>query len=281
MIRTWKGPTPRAARPQLVGWWTCVRSSTAFRSCASMQRTHTTMHKEDEEVCCWPPKEWVKRYHARGGRVENPWWKLKRQLHGRRKAAKKFNEFVVTATVGLGLDQCPEQPSLFRRPGTTLIFELHQDDFGVGMASGTSGRAAQAEARRSTVSWVTVQLPQSDENEGDTIQIAPRETYIKKTSRTSWVSVTTSANQCQSPIVQTRQKRVKMSQGLVTRFDEPTTDAWASSDTSCATAQTLPLQSMRLARRLHLRRRRSPAAATIGQISFGYSEAWHHDSEEQ
>ena len=36
--------------------------------------------EEDEEVCCWPPKEWVQRYHARGGRVENPWWKLKRQL---------------------------------------------------------------------------------------------------------------------------------------------------------------------------------------------------------
>ena len=46
-----------------------------------------------------------------------------------RQAGKKFNEFVVSATVGLGLEQCPEQPSLFRRPGTTLIFELHQDDF--------------------------------------------------------------------------------------------------------------------------------------------------------
>ena len=45
------------------------------------------------------------------------------------KAAKKFNEFVVTATVGLGIKQCPEQPSLFRRPGTRLIFECHQDDF--------------------------------------------------------------------------------------------------------------------------------------------------------
>ena len=45
---------------------------------------------EDEEVYCWPPKEWVKRYQARGGRVENPWWKLKRQLYGRRKAAKKL-----------------------------------------------------------------------------------------------------------------------------------------------------------------------------------------------
>ena len=57
--------------------------------------------EEDEDVYYWPPKEWVQRYHARGGRVENPWWQLKRHLYGRRKAAKKFNEFVVTATDGV------------------------------------------------------------------------------------------------------------------------------------------------------------------------------------
>ena len=91
--------------------------------------------EEDEEVCCWPPKERVKRYHARGGRVENPRWELKRQLCRRRKAAEKFKEFVVSATVGLGLEQCPEQPSLFRRPVTTLTFELHQDDFYVSGSS--------------------------------------------------------------------------------------------------------------------------------------------------
>ena len=176
MIRTWKGSGSTASVGRLVD----MRAVQHGFSILCLDAENAYHHaQEDEEVCCWPPKEWVKRCHARGGRVENPWWKLKRQLHGRRKAAKKLNEFVVTGTVGLGLDQCPEQPSLFRRPGTTLIFELHQDDFGVGMASGTSGRAAQAEARRATVSWVTVQLPQSDENEGDTIQIAPRETYIK------------------------------------------------------------------------------------------------------
>ena len=63
--------------------------------------------------------------------MENPWWKLKRQLCGRRKAAKKFNEFVISATVGFGIEKCPEQPSLFRGPGTTLIFECHQANFSV------------------------------------------------------------------------------------------------------------------------------------------------------
>ena len=47
------------------------------------------------------PGTWVKRYHARGGRVEHCWWKLTRQLYGKRKAAKKFAEFIVTAELGL------------------------------------------------------------------------------------------------------------------------------------------------------------------------------------
>ena len=46
-----------------------------------------------------------------------------------RKEEEKFNQFVVTATDGLGLEQCSHQPSFFRRPGTTLLFDLHQDDF--------------------------------------------------------------------------------------------------------------------------------------------------------
>ena len=55
--------------------------------------------EEDEDVYCWPPKEWVKRR----GRVENPRWKLKKQLYGRRKAAKELNEVVVTDTDGLDI----------------------------------------------------------------------------------------------------------------------------------------------------------------------------------
>ena len=85
------------------------------------------------------------------GRVENPWWKLKRQLYGSRKTAETCNEFVVSATVGLGLEECLEQPSLFWRPGTTLIFELHLDDFFVsGSNVDSPGKfvcEAQAEAR--------------------------------------------------------------------------------------------------------------------------------------
>ena len=66
---------------------------------------------EDEEVYCWRLKEWNQKYHAKGGRVENPWWMLKGQLYGGRKAAKKLNEF----------EQCPEQSSLFQRPRRLLL----------------------------------------------------------------------------------------------------------------------------------------------------------------
>ena len=141
--------------------------------------------------------------------MENPWWKLKRQLYGRRKAAKKFNQLVVTATDGLGLEQCP---------GNIL-------------------------ARI----W------------------------------TSWVLATTSAKQCQRRWSRRDRKVMKMSQGLVMRIDEPTTDAWAFSDTLRYRPD--------IAFAVHevgktLQRRRSSATATTGQRSARYSEAWCHDSED-
>ena len=167
--------------------------------------------EEDEEVYCWPPKEWVKRYHAKGGRVENPWWKLKRQLYGRRKAAKKFNEFVVSATFGLGLEQCPEQPSLFRRAGTTLIFELHQDDFyGSGKQCGVSKVPGNSGARLKLNQWTlgsqySYHRATRTRVDVDTIHIAPRETYIKNVLDILGLG----DNKCKpmpTPIAQTRQK---------------------------------------------------------------------------
>ena len=160
-----KDSTPRAAQQQREGWWTCMLFSTEIRSCASMQKMRTSMLRKTRMSTVGLRK--VQRYHARGGRVENPWWKPKRQVYGRRKAAKKFNEFVVTATDGLGIEQCPEQPSLFRRPGTTLIFECPRvrEQCGIGMAPRESGCKAQAEAGRANGSGVTIQLPPCVDNE--------------------------------------------------------------------------------------------------------------------
>ena len=69
------------------------------------------------------------------------------------------------------------------------------------MAPWKFGCKAQAEARLANGSWVTVQLPPSDENEG----IAPRETYIKNVLEILGLG----DNKCKSmptPIVQTRQQ---------------------------------------------------------------------------
>ena len=94
-MRILKKSTRKLSRPS--GSTADMHAVQHGRFCASMQNACFYV-QEDEDVHCWPPIEWVQRYHARGGRVETPLWKLKRQFSGRRKAAKMFNEFVVTAT---------------------------------------------------------------------------------------------------------------------------------------------------------------------------------------
>ena len=163
--------------------------------------------RKDEEVYCWPPKEWVKRYHAKGGVVED------REAEAavlREKAAKNFNEFVVSATVRLGLKQCPEQSSHFR-PGTTLIFHIHQDDSkqcGVDMAQENLGVRLQLKPARpvgpgSQYSYLRATRTRAD---ASTIHIAPREIYIKNVLDILRLG----DNKCKSistPTVQTRQKK--------------------------------------------------------------------------
>ena len=114
---------------------------------------------------------------------------MKRQLYGRRKAAKKFNEFVVAAADGLGIEQCPEQPSRFRRPRTTLVFECHQDDFYVSgsnvelawlqenLGARLKLKPAEPTGPGSQCCYLRATRTRDD---ADTIHIAPRETYIEK-----------------------------------------------------------------------------------------------------
>ena len=143
-----------------------------------------------------------------------PWWKLKRQLYGRRKAATKFNEFVVTATDGLGIEQCPEQPSLFRRQGTTLIFECHQDDFYV---SGSNVELAWLQENldaRLTLEPADPMGPGSQYSclratrtriDADTIHVAPRETHTNNVLDILGLD-DNKCKQMPTPIVKTRQK---------------------------------------------------------------------------
>ena len=110
-------------------------------------------------------------YHARGGRVENHWWKLKRQLHGRRKAAK-FNECVVTATGGLGIEQMSRAVTTLQTARNHIDLRVSprrllrvREQCGIGMAPRELGCKAQAEASRANGSGIAVQLPPCDENE--------------------------------------------------------------------------------------------------------------------
>ena len=94
----------------------------------------------------------------------------------------------MSATVGLGVEQCPEEPSLFRRPGTTLIFELRQDDFHVSginvelawlqehLGARLKLKLAEPMGPGSQCSYLRATRTRVDV---DTIHIAPRETYIK------------------------------------------------------------------------------------------------------
>ena len=126
---------------------------------------------------------------------------------------KKFNEFVVTATDGLGIE-CPEQPSLFRRPGTTLIVECHQDDFYVpgsnvelawlqeNLGVRLKLKPAEPLGPGSQCSYLRATRTRID---ADTIHIAPRETYIMNVLDILGLG----DNNCEPmphPIVQTRQK---------------------------------------------------------------------------
>ena len=119
----------------------------------------------------------------------------------------------MAATGGLGIEQCPEQPSLFRRPGTTLIFECHQDDFYVSgcnvelawlqenLGARLKLKPAEPMGPGSQYSYLRATRTKID---ADTIHnIAPRETYIKNVLDILGLG----DNKCKSmptPIVQTR-----------------------------------------------------------------------------
>ena len=92
------------------------------------------------------------------------------------------------ATDGLGIEQCPEQPSLFRRPGITLIFECHQDEFYVSgsnvelawlqenLGARLKLKPAEPKGPGTQYSYLHATRTRID---ADTIHNAPRETYTK------------------------------------------------------------------------------------------------------
>ena len=273
--------------------------------------------EEDEDVYCWPPKEWVQRYHARGGRVESPWcenrtpshsdflmWKLKRQ-HVIWKTDLLFILFISSSCEevqrvcrdgnfmedGLGIvsNRCPEQPSLFRRPGTTLLFECHQDDFHVSgsnvelawlqenLGARLKLKPAEPMGPGSQYSYLRATRTRID---ADTIHIAPRETYIKNVLDILGLG----DNKCKpmpTPIVQTRQK----SDEDEPRLGEENRLAFRRRRFSKTSLEVPTRQSIRSPRGQQdariPRRCRPPKIATTWKVSLGNAETWNHDTKEQ
>ena len=133
-----------------------------------------------------------------------------------------FNQFVLTKTDDLGFEKCSEQPSLFRRPGATLIFEIHQDDI---YASGSTVKLAWLQENLGAVlklKLAELMGPGSQYSysrvtrtrvHAETIHIAPRESYIMDILDV----LDLGDNKCQpmpTPTVQTGQKRDDEEPGL-------------------------------------------------------------------
>ena len=101
--------------PEMVGLYTSSSTSATSRlvdvhavqyrySILCLDAENVYFHaEEDEEVYCWPPKEWVKRHHARGGRVGESLVEVEETaLRETESCDEVGNEFVVAATDGLG-----------------------------------------------------------------------------------------------------------------------------------------------------------------------------------
>lgn len=84
--------------------------------------------EETEEIYVQPPAEWLARQRKRH-LPDHVMWRMKKQLYGRRKASKAFNEFMVKELTKLGFVQCAPAPHFFRQDEKDMDLELHQDDW--------------------------------------------------------------------------------------------------------------------------------------------------------
>lgn len=84
--------------------------------------------EETEESYVEPPEEWLQRKRD-NGRDDDVKWRRKKQLYGRRKASKAFNECMVKQLTKLGFKQDEAAPYFFTHDEKEIDIELHQDDW--------------------------------------------------------------------------------------------------------------------------------------------------------
>ena len=107
--------------------WTFPRSSDV--PTFTLDRTDA-FHQapELEDVVVKPPEEYMNRLRA-SGMCTNIWWKLQKQLPGRRQAGQRWVDHFTSALVDkLGFTRCVSAPQFFRNPDRQVGMEVHMDD---------------------------------------------------------------------------------------------------------------------------------------------------------
>lgn len=134
--------------------------------------------------------------------------RMLKQLYGRRRASKKFNEFVADVLTKCGMESSVDAPSVYMFPGTALVLEVHQDD---AYAGGTQEertwlcetihmviKASPVLGPGDVYSYLTAARHYLDVG---SIHIMPRESYTKDIPKEL---VLEECNPVPTPIVRTR-----------------------------------------------------------------------------
>ena len=83
---------------------------------------------ELDDVVAEPPEEYLNRLRA-SGMCTNIWWKLEKQLPGRRLAGQRWVDHFTSAQVDkLGFMRCVSAPQFFWTPERQVEMEVHMDD---------------------------------------------------------------------------------------------------------------------------------------------------------
>ena len=83
---------------------------------------------EPDDVVVEPPEENLNRLRA-AGKSTNIWWKLQKQLLGRRQAGQRWVDHFTSALMDkLGFTRCVRAPQFFWKTETQVGTEVHMDD---------------------------------------------------------------------------------------------------------------------------------------------------------
>ena len=79
------------------------------------------------DVMVDPPDEYLNRLRA-AGKCTNIWWKLQKQLPGRRQAGQRWvDHFTSTLVDKLGFTRCVSAPQFYWSPERQVEMEVHRD----------------------------------------------------------------------------------------------------------------------------------------------------------